>query len=368
MTVAGTATAAIFHAPGSPFEFLELPIPSPGPGEILVRITCASICGSDLHTWHGRRSEPTPCVLGHEIVGRIVGFGDGAPQADLTGAPLREGDRITWTVAASCGECFFCRRGLPQKCVELFKYGHTALAPGREWSGGFADFCVLRPGTGIVRIPGELADGFVAATNCAVATVAAALRTAGPITGATVAVIGTGVLGLNACAMARHLGAAKVLACDLDPHRETEALAFGATCFVTPSRLGDAARAISSGRGADLALEFSGSSQGVVNAIGAIRTGGAAIIAGTASPTDPVPLDPQDLLRRMLRIEGVHNYTPADLVSAVSFLAATHTRFPFHQLLGTTHPLTKLDAAFASASAGQRSLIIPGGPGDDFGS
>src|SRR6476660_9543883 len=127
----GKALAAIFVGHVHPLELREFPVPKPAAGETIVTITCSTICGSDVHTWHGRRNEPTPCVLGHEIVGRIAAFGPSAPRSDLRGMPLREGDRITWTLAASCGECFFCRRGLPQKCESLFKYGHSSIAPGR---------------------------------------------------------------------------------------------------------------------------------------------------------------------------------------------------------------------------------------------
>ncbi len=352
-----SALAAIFSGPGRPFEIREFPIPSPGPGEVLVGITCCTICGSDTHTWHGRRQEPTPCVLGHEIVGRILAFGPESPRLDLRGEPLVEGDRITWTLAASCGTCFFCRRGLPQKCESLFKYGHSALSPGREFSGGFAGCCLLRAGTGIVRVPDAIEDALAAPANCAVATVAGTLRTAGAVEGATVAVIGAGFLGLTACAMARHLGAAEVIACDLDATREADTAAFGATRFAGPGELATIARDLTGGRGADLALEFSGSSQGVAAAIGVLRTGGHAVIAGTVAPVDPVALDPHDLVRRMLRIEGLHNYIPQDLVTAIDFLAAVHDRLPFGRLLGEHFPLAEIDTAFASSKPGRRTVI-----------
>lgn len=357
--VADLARAAVFVAPGKPFQFREFPIPSPGAGEILVRVTCSTICGSDRHTFHGRRHEPTPCVLGHEITGRVAGFGPGTPRTDLAGRPLAEGDRITWTIAASCGDCFFCRHQLPQKCERLFKYGHSAIAPGRELSGGFADHCVLRPGTGVVRLPDALDDAIAAPANCAVATVAAVLRTAGDPAGATVAVIGTGILGIHACAMARHLGAAEVIACDLDPDRAALALEFGATRFCAPTELPARCRDLTAGRGADLSLELSGASTGVATALACLRTGGRAVVAGTVAPVDPIPLDSQDLVRRMIRIEGVHNYAPQDLVTALSFLTATAGLHPFERLIGRRFKLDEIDTAFASPTAGLRSVIVP---------
>ncbi|WP_193210545.1 zinc-binding dehydrogenase [Luteolibacter marinus] len=355
------ALAAIFSGHGERFRFEEFPVPLPVGGEILVDIACSTICGSDLHTWHGRRQEPTPCVLGHEIVGRIVAFGPQAPRIDLRGEPLAEGDRITWTLAASCGDCYFCRRGLPQKCEHLFKYGHNAISPGREFSGGFAECCLLNGGTGLVRLPDCLSDALAAPANCAVATVAAACRLAGPIEGASVVVIGCGVLGLNACAMARQQGAAEVIACDLDPARESIAGQFGATAFCLPDQLEPVTRELTRGRGADLSLEFSGATPAVAAALAVTRTGGTAIIAGTTTPGGMIGLDPNDLVRRMLTIKGLHNYAPADLVTAIDFLAGSGGRVPFERLAGGNFPLEQLESAFAHSSTwpGTRTAVIP---------
>ena len=355
------ALAAVFSGHGEPFRLEEFPVPLPGRGEVLVDVSCSTICGSDLHTWHGRRQEPVPCVLGHEIVGRIVAFGPGATRTDLLGATLTEGDRITWTLAASCGECFFCRRGLPQKCEHLFKYGHNSIAPGREFSGGFAECCLLTAGTGIVKLPDGLTDALAAPANCAVATVAAAFRLAGPVEGATVAILGCGVLGLTATAMARHLGAAEVITCDLDPVRADVAQRFGSQKFCEPADLLSDLRDLTNGRGADVSMEFSGSSAAVTGAIAATRTGGVSIIAGTTTPGGKVELDPNDLVRRMLTIRGLHNYAPGDLVAAIDFLEETSGTVPFESLQGESFPLVEIEAAFTSSGsrAGLRTAVIP---------
>jgi putative phosphonate catabolism associated alcohol dehydrogenase len=355
------ALAAVFSGSGQPFRLEEFPIPKPGPGEILVDITCSTICGSDLHTWHGRRQEPTPCVLGHEIVGRIVSFGARAPRIDLKGDTLTEGDRITWTIAASCGDCFFCRRGLPQKCEHLFKYGHNAIAPGRVFSGGFAECCILTGGTGIVKLPNELTDMLAAPANCAVSTVAAAMRLAGPIEGSTVAILGCGVLGMNAVAMARFLGAEKVIACDLSASRSTLASRFGADHFATPDQLLEHTRDLTEGRGADITLEFSGAASAVSGAITATRTGGTTVIAGITTPGCEIHLDANELVRRMLTIRGLHNYGPEDLVSAVDFLTKTSASVPFAELTGGEYALENIEHAFefSSSSPGQRIAVKP---------
>lgn len=352
--------AAVFSGAGSPFELRHFSIPSPAAGEILVKVTCSTICGSDLHTWHGRRQEPTPCILGHEIVGKIVAFGRDAPREDLRGVSLTEGDRVTWTLAASCGSCFFCTHGIPQKCESLFKYGHSRISPGHEFSGGFAEYCLLRPGTGLIRLPDELPDALAAPANCAVATVAAAYRLAGAVGQASVLVLGCGVLGLVAIAMAAQGGAKEIIGCDLDPGREDMARRFGATRFCLPEDVISTCGEASSGRGVDVALEFSGAASAVSSAIGALRTGGTAVIAGTTTPGGRITIDPNDLVRRMPVIKGLHNYAPEDLVIAIDFLTTAMGRFPFVELQGETFNLSQIAEAFESSNAnpGRRTVVI----------
>ncbi len=114
--------AIYFLGVGEPLEAREYPLPEElEPGAILVKTRMATVCGSDMHSWRGRRPFPTPSVLGHEGVGTIVRMGAGV-ERDTAGRALSDGDRITWTIMAACGRCVFCRiHGLPQKCLQLFK-------------------------------------------------------------------------------------------------------------------------------------------------------------------------------------------------------------------------------------------------------
>src|SRR5690348_10981215 len=112
----------VFDDPGKPFRVAKQPLPDDlQEGEVLVRIDLASICGSDLHTITGKRRGPTPAVLGHEGVGRVIATGAARNN-------LKSGDRVTWTLTDSCGICPFCRdHRLPEKCKSLFKYGHAEM-------------------------------------------------------------------------------------------------------------------------------------------------------------------------------------------------------------------------------------------------
>src|SRR6516162_3148978 len=111
--------AAVFDGAGKPFRFECVAPPKLEAGEVRVRVSLCTICTSDLHTFAGRRPGPTPCVLGHEAVGVVEETG-GVVCDFEEGYPLIAGDRVVWSVANSCGRCFFCRQTLlPQKCERL---------------------------------------------------------------------------------------------------------------------------------------------------------------------------------------------------------------------------------------------------------
>ncbi len=358
------ARAVLFHGPNRPLEVAHLPVPVPRGAEVLVRMTCCTLCSSDLHTHSGRRTVATPIVLGHEIVGRIEAFGPSANRNDYRGAALAVGGRVSWCVAASCGDCFYCADDLPQKCASLFKYGHQGIGdekPGAHWSGGLADYVLLVPGTAIFRVPDGLTDKLAASANCATATVAAVLGSARTVAGKAVLILGAGMLGLTACAMARANGAALVVISDPDAARRTRALAFGATHAYSPTELASGLAEGTQQRGADVTLELAGVAATVEAGITLTRIGGTLVLAGTVLPTPTVPLDPEAVVRRMLTIRGVHNYTPPDLATALNFLASAGNAYPFADLVNRTYRLDEVKQAFAFAheSPGSRVAVTP---------
>lgn len=360
-----SARALIFSGPGEPLALREVDLPALGPGEVLVRVTMSTVCGSDLHTLTGKRSTPVPTILGHEIVGAIQAFGPGAPPRDARGEALCLGQRVTWSVAAAAQPDFFTAHGMPQKAAALFKYGHERLTPERPLSGGFASHCVLVPGSAIVPLPARLPDAVACPANCAVATSAGAIRLAGLYDGCTVVVQGAGMLGLNACAMAATAGARHVLAVDVREERLALAREFGATHALNaasaPERLSQLARELSEGRGADAVLEFTGNAPATETALDSLRIGGRLILVGAVFPGPPLHLDPERVIRRLLRLEGLHNYTPADLIQAVDFLDGQRTRYPFARLVEAVFPLTDYEQAlqYALERAPFRVALVP---------
>ena len=192
-----TARAAVFSEVGRPLQIQEFRVPQDiEPGAALCKVRMSTICGSDLHTISGRRREPTPIILGHEIIGEVVALGDGL-ERDGFGDELRVGDRVTWSIMASCGDCFYCNLDLPQKCESLRKYGHTSCDESPHLTGGYAELVYLWPGTAIFRVPDALPDEVATPANCALATVVNGMDAIGLAAGETVLIQGAGLLGLN---------------------------------------------------------------------------------------------------------------------------------------------------------------------------
>jgi len=355
--------AVVFTGAGQPLELSSSPAQEPRSTEILVRVTCCTLCRSDLHTHAGRRTEPTPIVLGHEITGVIEAFGPEASHRDAAGAPVSIGSRVTWAIAVGCGTCFLCADDLPQKCEKPYKYGHQRVDAARPLGGGLADWIVLVPGTYFLRVPDEVPNQIAASANCATATVAGLLRHGGVIRDRNVLILGAGVLGVTSCAMAQTAGARTVIVSDPMPACRERALVFGAT-HAFPAEL-DAltagVREATQGRGADLVLELAGAATTVQAAMALARIGGTVLLAGTVAPVGTIAFDPENAVRRMLTVRGVHNYHPRDLTSALSFLAQTERSFPWRSLVAAEYPLEQAEQAFAHGhrQPGVRIAVIP---------
>jgi len=304
-----------------------------------------------------------PTILGHEIAGRVVALAAGGGVADVAGVDLAVGDRITWSVCVSCGECDRCSAGLPQKCRRLFKYGH-ASHDAQPLAGGFAEYVVLRPGTAIVRLPHGLSSVAAAPASCAVATAAAILRVAGGVRARSVVVLGAGMLGLSVTSLAAASGATSVTVVDARAERldMVSAVAPGANTVpwpVDPAALERLLACMLGGDGADVVVEAGGASVLVQAAIRLVGTGGVCVLAGTVAPVGEAGFDPERLVRRQATVHGVHNYRPEDLATAVAHLASS-AGGGLAAVAGPVMPLAAIDEALvAAAGSAIRVVVVP---------
>ena len=358
--------AAVMTGAGADLEIREYPIPRPGMGAILVRVTCCTICRSDLLSWLGRRPSPTPVILGHEIVGRIEELGEGVTH-DAGDRPLRVGDRISWTIMDSCGKCYYCReQGLPMKCRQLRKYGHDNCATPPHFLGGFAEYCYLSPGTCVIRLPDDITDEEAAPANCALATVAAGWEAAELRPFENVLIQGAGALGFYAAALAKHAGCHQVIVTDVLDHRLEAIRAFGATATFNTRQMTDAevlraVRKRTGGHGVDAAMEVAGVPEIIPLGLACLRIGGRYVEHGNTYPGAMLSYDISDLVFRRLTIRGVHNYDTSHLQQGLDFLAQAKEAFPFHRLVTHRFPLEEINAAFRMAQSGAaiRVAVLP---------
>ena len=354
-----TCTVSLFQGVGNGFTSSNFELEPAAPGEVLVAVTACALCRSDLHTIAGRRPCHTPAVLGHEIVGVVVETG--GPINDWNGRLLQSGDRVTWTIAASCHECFYCRHDLPQKCEHLIKYGHSDME-SRGPLGGLSTHCRLLPGTSIFTIPDTLEDHQVVPVNCCTATSVAAVRRAGPIHDATVLVMGAGSLGVTVAEYSLREGAGAVVLVDIDSGRlESAASIDGVTVFhnAPPNdAMPEPLRQLTNGRGADIAIDVSGATSAVESALGWLRTGGHIVLVGSVFHSPPLPLDTETVVRKMLTITGLHNYRPEDLSEALLFLSELPPSARSLSLAGTAFPLSDIERAVAAAESNDHLRVV----------
>lgn len=361
-----TARAAVMCAPQKELEIKRYPLPAVAKDCILVKVTCCTICGSDIHTWSGRRSSAVPIILGHEIVGRIAEMGAQVTH-DSGDKPISVGDRITWTIMDNCSKCYYCRqKGLMMKCRNLKKYGHDSCENSPYFVGGFAEYCYLTPGTCVIKLPDTVKDEQAAPANCALATVVAGWEAAGIKPLENVMIQGAGALGIYAAALARYYGCRKIIVTDILDHRLDFIRAFGATHTLNTRQMTDAdvveaVHQLTDGFGVDCVLEVAGSADLISTGLQCLRIGGRLIEIGNSFPNAQFTYDACDFVWRRLTLTGIHNYDTRHLQTAIDFMSATRDLFPFENLVTHRYKLEDINDALKMAASGEaiRVAILP---------
>lgn len=294
-------------APHRPLEMHDLPVPEPGPDDVLIRVRAAGICHSDAHYRAGttRFDELLPLTLGHEVAGIVERAG-----ANIT--RLAPGQRVCVHYLATCGACGWCAGGHEQFCG-------TGRMIGRHRDGGFAEFMVM-PAASVHVLPDGISFAHGAVMMCSSATALHALRKARLRPGESVAVFGIGGLGASAVQLARALGAAQVFAVDINPGKLALAESFGA---VPVDGRGDAVAEIrrrTGGRGADVALELIGLPQTMQQAVRVLNKMGRAALAGLTR--QPLAVDPySELICPEAEIIGVSDHLGSEIAELLQLAA-----------------------------------------------
>jgi len=360
--------AAVFMGAGSPMELREYPLPELGEGEILVRVSLASICGSDLHIWSGEIPWGIfPTILGHEMTGKVYQLGPGV-STDSQGQPLAVGDRVVYQYFRACEKCWACLSGNRAACPERQPRLVTNSSDDHpHFIGAYAQYYHLPSGQPVFKVPDVLTDEEVAPLNCALSQMIYGLHQAGIRYGDTVVVQGAGGLGINAVAVAREMGAGKIIVIDGIEERLNMAQEFGADHLINmnehPSpkkrikRIGE----LTGGKLADVVVELTGVPEAISEGLKMTTFGGAYLVIGNVSLNTTVEIDPFDIVFFSRKIIGVAAYDKWAIPRALEFLSKNKAKYPFHRLISHKFPLEEINEAFRLASERKvaRAAIVP---------
>jgi propanol-preferring alcohol dehydrogenase len=297
--------AAVVEQFGKPLSLVELDIPSPGPGEILVKTEACGVCHTDLHAMHGDWPvKPTlPFIPGHEAIGLVVAVGSGVKI-------VKEGDRVgvPWLFSA-CGHCEYCLTGWETVCAQA-KFG------GYSVNGGFAEFIIADPDY-VAHVPAGLTATEAAPLICAGITTYKGIKQTEARPGEWIAISGAGGLGHLAVQYAKAMGLL-VCAIDIDDGKLAHATRLGAD-FVINAKTGDPATAVkkATGGGAHGVLITAPSLIAFKQGVGMTRKRGTCVLVGLPPGEFPVPLF--DVVANCITIRGSFVGTRQDMAEALAF-------------------------------------------------
>lgn len=282
----------MFEAPWE-MSLREVDPPRPAPGEVLVRVRAAGVCGSDVHGFTGSTGRRRPgVIMGHEFCGTVEALGEGV-------AARAVGERVVVQPIISCGACPQCRAGRPNLCLHRRGIG---------WSvhGGYAEF-VSVPQRNALPLPGEV--GWHA--GALVEPLAVALHAANltPLeVGDTMAVLGAGPVGLLTVMALRLRGAGRVIVSDLSPHRLELARRLGADELIHAGEVDpvDTVRGLTGGLGADAVLEVVGVTATVRQSVQMVRSAGNVTWVGNSAPSVELPM--QEVVTREITLRGAYAF------------------------------------------------------------
>lgn len=363
------AKAAILHEVGQRLDLREVEVLPPLAGEVLIRMAAGGVCHSDLHVMTGHLPAPLPAILGHEGSGIVAEVGAGV-------TTVKPGDHVIPLWRLSCGECEYCTGGRPALCpqgTEIRMTGRLSDGTSRFRLDGkeikhfagvssFAEYSVV-PEKAVLKIPEDLPLPKAALLGCAVITgVGAAINAARVRPGSSVAVFGTGGVGLNVVQGAAMAGAEKIIAVDLLESKLDYARKFGATHTVNASTGDPVAqiRTLTGGRGVDYAFEVIGFPTTMRQAYDALAKRGMAVIVGITPTSAEVSVPSLSLVYEERTLAG-SLYGSArpkvDIPKLIDLYRAG--KLKLDELLTRTYPFEQINEAYRALERGEvaRSVV-----------
>lgn len=288
-------------------EIVDIPIPKPGPRDLIVKVMAAAMCKSDVEVFEWSplvqaANYALPFTLGHEFAGEVVETGELVKD-------FRVGDRVAGETHIPCGGCRECRTGNQHIC------SNNMGVLGRNVDGCFAGYIRL-PEISAIRLPSD-ADYIESSLYEPLGTAIHALQKAKPC-GANIAILGTGTIGLMACEAAKAMGASRVFALDISPARLEYSLKVGADVAINGKEQDFVQEIKKSGLHLDAVVDFTGSPRVINQAIDALAVAGRLVHVGMVSSELTIPGFMYRVVYRQLQITGIfgrHMYTTWDILS-----------------------------------------------------
>lgn len=327
--------AAVVTTPGV-IAVEEVPDPTPGPAEVVVKPAATGICGTDLHIMDGEFAPAYPIVPGHEFAGEIVAIG-----AEVTGYAV--GDQVAVDPSLYCGHCYYCKRARGNQCENWAAIGVTV-------AGAAAEF-VAAPMANLFRLPGHLAArdaALIEPLSCAVRGFDVLPR----VLASSYLIYGSGTMGLMMLSLAKRAGAESVSMVDLNESRLATARQIGCSAAVT------SADEIDAPRGFDVVIDCTGAEAAIRDGLGRVGRGGTFLQFGVAGYDARVAIEPYEIYRREITITGsmavLHSFDRAGQLLAAGVLDPSI--FVSHRF-----PLTSYADALDQfrAGVGRKILIEP---------
>ena len=289
-----TSMKALVKAAAEPgLEMQQVPIPEPGPDEVLIKVAKTAICGTDVHIWNwdqwSAETVPVPMVVGHEFCGEIV-------EAGVAVKKFNTGQRVSGEGHIVCGTCRNCRAGRNHLC-------RNTLGVGVNRQGAFAEYLCL-PQDNIVAIPDDIPDEIAAIFDPLGNAIHTALSF--DLIGEDVLVTGAGPIGIMGALIAQRVGARKVVITDISEYRIQLAKEMGVMHVVNAAseNLGDVMQELGMTEGFDVGLEMSGAAPAMRDMIDKMNNGGKIALLGIA-PTE-FAVDWNQIIFKMLQVKGIY--------------------------------------------------------------
>ena len=345
VTKSGQMNALRKMRAGAGLSFESAPVPTIGPTDVLVRVTAASICGTDLHIygwdrWSQGRIKP-PITLGHEFSGVVERVGEEV-------SAVKGGDKVSAEMHLNCGHCHQCRLGEAHICQNL-------RIIGIDRDGAFAEFVKI-PASNIWKLDPAIPEHYGAILDPLGNAVHTVL--AGEIAGKTVLVTGCGPIGLMSIAVAKACGSSTVFATETNAQRRAMARKMGADVVLDPSSENAVTQILAdtSNTGVDVLLEMSGNPTAIQQGFAALRAGGRASLLGI--PTESVPLDlVNDVIFKGATVQGIYGRRMyGTWVQMTALLKAG--RLNLDPLFGERTSLEKFEEAFKLLRDGLAGKIL----------